>query len=112
MIASALHARGGGCAESEPFSTLAREHNMRRVPLVDLAELDFLNLVARLDALDYLRQLSRSPFPFPHPCRRATKTQLYKRHDYKGWALTFTCLAIPSVLAHEKNLVPVHKWGK
>src|SRR5215207_8902949 len=101
MIGSAFHARGGGCGKREPLSTLALEHNMLRVPLVDLAELHFLNLVARLDALDYLSQLSSSPFPFPHPCRRANKTQLYKRHDYKGWALTFTCFVMLSVLAHE-----------
>src|SRR5919107_1181293 len=112
MIASALHARGGGCAESEPFSTLGLEQNMLRVPLVDLAHLHFLNLVARLDALDYLRQLSRSPFPFPHPCRRANKIQPYKRHDYKASAATFTCLVILSVLAHEKPGALVHKWGK
>jgi len=81
-----------------------------RVPLVDLAELHFLNLVARLDALDYLRQLFSSPFPFPTR-RRAIETQLYKRYDYKGWAGAFTYLMILSVLAH-KNLAPVHKWGK
>src|SRR5215212_8495041 len=103
MIASAFHARGGGCAESEPFSTLALEHNMLRVPLVDLAQLHFLNLVARLDALDYLRQnCPGPPFPFPHPQTGKNKTQLYKRHDYKGSAATFMCLIMLSVLAHEK----------
>ena len=34
------------------------------------------------------------------------------RHNYKRSAVIFMCGVIPSVLANEKNLVPVHKWGK
>jgi hypothetical protein len=109
MIGTAFHARGGRCGEREPLSTLALGHNMLRMPLVDLAELHVLNLVARLNALDYLAsQLSSSRFPFSHP-RTGTITIGY---DYKGSAVIFMCVVIPSVLEHEKNLVPVQKWGK
>jgi hypothetical protein len=110
MIGTAFHARsGGGCGEREPLSTLALGHNMLRMPLVDLAKRHVLNLVARLDALDYLAsQLSSSPFSFSHP-RTGTITI---RHDYKGSAVIFMCVVIPSVLEYEKSLVPIQKWGK
>jgi hypothetical protein len=39
-------------AVREPLSTLALNHEMLRMPLVDLAERYFLHLIARLDALD------------------------------------------------------------
>ena len=91
------------------MSASALDHNTLGTPLVDLAELHFLNLVARLDALDNLiNQLSSSPLSvsLSHPQAGTL------RHDYKGSAGIFTCLGMLSVLAHEKNLVPVHKWGK
>ena len=46
MIGTVFHARGGGCGEREPLSTLALNYNMLRMPLVDLAERHFLHLVA------------------------------------------------------------------
>src|ERR671913_904521 len=108
MIGSAFHARGGGCGEREPLSALALDHDMLRPPFVDLAERHFLNLVARLDALDDLTsQLSSSPFPFPRP-----QTGTIRRHDYKGSAVKYMYLVRLSVLAHEKNLVPVRRWRK
>ena len=106
MIGAALCARGGRGGEREPLSTPAFDQHLFGTPLVDLAELNVLNFIARLGALGYLSQLSISPFPFPRPRTGIT------RHDYKGSAVTFTCLVIPSVLEHEKNLMPVHKWGK
>jgi hypothetical protein len=82
----------------------ALDHDTLGTPLVDLAELHFLNLVTRLDALDYLSQLSSPlfPFPFSHPQAGTI------RHDYKGSVGVFTCLVMLSVLAYKKNLMPVH----
>ena len=106
MIGSAFCARGGGCGQRKPLSASALDHDTLGTPLVDLAELHFLHLVARLDALDNLiNQLSSSPLSvslFSHP-RTGTI-----RHDYKGSVGIFTCLVMLSVLEHEKDLVPVH----
>ena len=109
MIGSAFCARGGGYGQRKPLSASALDHDTLGTPLVDLAELHFLHLVARLDALYYLTsQLSSSPFSvsLSHHDRATI------RHDYKGSVGIFTCLGMLSVLAHEKDLVPVHKWGK
>ena len=63
----------------EPFEVLHEGLSGLLEALVGLAELHFLNLVARLDALDYLRQnCPVPPFPFPHPQTGKNKTQLYK----------------------------------
>ena len=64
MIPAALYARGARGGEREPLSTFAFEHNTLGLPLVDLAELQLLNLVARVEALD---NLSHSSTPFPCP---------------------------------------------
>src|SRR4051794_27851838 len=109
MIGSAFCARGGGCGERKPLSALALDHDTLGTPLVDLAELHFLNLVARLDALGYLiSQLSSSPLSVSvsHPQAGTI------RHDYKGSVGIFTCLVMLSVLAHKKKLGPVHRWER
>ena len=63
MIPAALYARGARGGEREPLSTFAFEHNTLGLPLVDLAELQLLNLVARVEALDNLSH--SAPFPVP-----------------------------------------------
>jgi len=70
MIAATLYARGGGCGEREFLSTLAFNHHALGTPLVDLAALYVLNLVARVDALGnfshsspFLATVLLSPFP-------------------------------------------------
>src|SRR5918998_2272810 len=101
MIGSAFCARGGGCGQRKPLSASALHHDTLGTPLVDLAELHFLDLVARLDALDHLiSQPSSSPLSvsLSHP-RTGTI-----RHDYRGSVGIFTCLVMLSVLAHKKNL--------
>src|SRR5215213_5801758 len=76
MIPAALCARDLRGGEREPLSTSAFDHDTLGPPLVNLAKFHILNFIVRLGALNYLRQLSSSPFPFPHP-RMGTK-----RHNY------------------------------
>jgi CheY-like chemotaxis protein len=88
-------------------SASAFEHDLLGTPLVDLAKFDFLNFVARSDALYYLTsQPSSSPLSVSlfHP-RPGTI-----RHDYKGSVGIFTCPVMLGVLAHEKDLAPVHEY--
>ena len=109
MIGSAFHATGGGGGQRKPLSASALDHDTLGTPLVDLAELHFLNLVAWLDALDYLiSQLSSSPLSvsLSHPQAGTIG------HDYKGSVDIFTCVVTLSVLAHEKDLVPVRRWER
>ena len=109
MIGSAFCARGGGCGQRKPLSASALDHDTLGTPLVDLAKLHFLHLVARLDALDYLiSQLSDSPLSvsLSHPQAGTI------RHDYKGSVGIFTCVVMLSLLEYKKDLVPVRRWER
>jgi hypothetical protein len=66
MITATLYARRGRRGgEREPLPTFALDHNTLGTPLVDLAELYLLNLVARVEALDNLGHSPPfEPLPF------------------------------------------------
>jgi hypothetical protein len=46
---------GAGSTKDQLLAAIARESDVRRMPLVDLPERDFTGLVVRIDALDDLR---------------------------------------------------------
>ena len=99
MIRAALWASSRGSASREHPSASTFDHGALGVPPhVGLAHLYVSDLVVRyLDALH---------FPFSQ-----LRTGI-DSHHYKGSAATFTYLVILSVLAHEKNLAPVHNWKR
>jgi hypothetical protein len=54
-VASTTGGYGAGSTKDQLLAAIARESDIRRMPLVDLPERDLTGLVVRIDALDDLR---------------------------------------------------------
>jgi hypothetical protein len=86
MGAAPADACGAGCGKDQLLTAVALEGDVRRMPLVDLAEHDFVGLVTRFDSFD---DMHHRPVP---SCRPAHP----KRKGYERQRVVFvTLVTIP-----------------